>query len=70
VKLHTDGEVWMLKLEYTMQHESDQIHVMPPQGERTPIPIVQNAGWVPEPIWVLWSKENLMLGIKPQPSSL
>jgi hypothetical protein len=23
------------------------------------VPIGLEAGWVPEPVWVLWSKENL-----------
>jgi hypothetical protein len=27
-------------------------------GKQPPAPIVQETGWVPEPIWTLWSREK------------
>ena len=39
-----------------------------PWGERAPIPMEWEAGWVPEPVWMVLEKENLLavLGFGPQ----
>jgi len=39
--------------------------------ERNPVPIAQEAGWTPEPVWNLWrwgreEKKNPVLGIEPR----
>jgi hypothetical protein len=38
-----------------------------PLAKGPPVPIVQEAGWTPEPVWTQSSEENLLplLGIKP-----
>jgi hypothetical protein len=37
-----------------------------PPGEKLPVPIEQEAGWVPESVWTLWSREKYLL---PTPES-
>jgi hypothetical protein len=29
-----------------------------PPGKRPPVPIVQEVGWTPEPVWTTWRREN------------
>jgi hypothetical protein len=29
-----------------------------------PVPIGQGAGWVPEPVWTLWSREILLAPVR------
>jgi hypothetical protein len=29
--------------------------------ERAPVPIGQEAGWAPKPVWTLWSREKISL---------
>jgi hypothetical protein len=39
---------------------SGQLHsqaALPP-GEEPPVPIGQEAGWAPEPVWTMWRREN------------
>jgi hypothetical protein len=32
-----------------------------PQKKQPPVPIVEEAGWAPEPVWTLWSKEKCLV---------
>jgi hypothetical protein len=39
---------------------NDQLHApapLPP-GKETPVPIAQEAGWAPDPVWKTWRREN------------
>jgi hypothetical protein len=39
---------------------SRQLHTpatLPP-GKEHPVPIAQEAGWAPDPVWTLWRREN------------
>jgi hypothetical protein len=42
-----------------------------PPGKEPPVPIVQEAGWAPEPVWTQRLEENPLplSGIEPRPSS-
>jgi hypothetical protein len=42
-----------------------------PPGKEPPVPIVQKAGWAPEPVWTqrLQEKSSALLGIEPFLSS-
>jgi hypothetical protein len=60
--LELDGGEWSV---------SDPGHPSP-LGEGPPVPIVQQTGWDPEPVWTQCLEEKIFLplpGIKPQPSS-
>jgi len=39
---------------------SDQLHdpATLPHGERALLPIAQEAGWAPEPVWTRWRREK------------
>jgi len=43
--------------------ESDTSTALPP-GKNPPVPIEQDAGWAPEPVWMLSEKINVL----PMPS--
>jgi len=39
---------------------SGQLHALAPipSGKEPPVPIGQEAGWVPEPVWTQWQREK------------
>jgi hypothetical protein len=41
-------------------------------GKEYPVPIVQEAEWAPELVWMLWrrAKSLVLTGIEPWPSSI
>lgn len=41
---------------------SGQLHVLAalPPGKESLVPIQQEAGWAPEPVWILWSTEKFL----------
>jgi hypothetical protein len=49
---------------------SDQLHALAPlpTGKEPVVNTGQDAGWAPELVWMLWSREKAlaMLGIKPR----
>jgi hypothetical protein len=49
---------------------SGQLHALValPMGEQPPVPIVEDAGWVPEPVWMLWSREKSRPSQEPTPA--
>jgi hypothetical protein len=45
---------------------SDQVHtpVVLPPGKELPVPIVEEAGWAPEPFGTLWNTEKSFTSVR------
>jgi hypothetical protein len=44
-----------------------QLHAL---GKEPPVPIVQEAGWAPEPAWTLWSGEKSLSSARERTSAI
>jgi hypothetical protein len=67
-RIYSSYSLLILALDAGEWSASRPARALPP-GEEPPVPILQEAGWVPEPVWTQRLEENPVSEIEPRSPS-